>query len=161
MDQRKTRFDRVLERLRWLLADRFGLVVHHESREQPAYLLTLAKTGSKLVLISSPSGPPRKEEGRGHSQGFAVPMDMIVVALSNASHLPVIAKTGLAGRFNYTLDWDPASTSLSASADAPPADTGKPDLFRAVQEQLGLRLEPGKAPGDVLVIDQVQHPAAN
>lgn len=161
MDQRKTRFERVQERLRSLLADRFGIVVHRESEEQPVYLLTIAKTGAKLVLVSAPAGSPRKEEGRGHSQGFAVPIEMIVVTLSNATHLTVIDKTGLTGRFDYTLDWDPASTSLSANPDAPPPDTSRPTIFTAVQEQLGLRLEAAKAPAEVMVIDHVERPAAN
>lgn len=161
VDQRKTRFERVQERLRSLLAERFGLVVHHEIGEQPVYLLTIAKNGPKLVPVSAPTGPPRKEEGRGHSQGFAVPIEMIVVTLSNATNLPVIDKTGLTGRFDYTLNWDPTSTSLSANPDAPPPDTSKPTIFTAVQEQLGLRLEAGKAPADVVVLDHVDHPSAN
>jgi bla regulator protein blaR1 len=161
MSQRKTRFERVQERLRSLLADRFGLVVHRESREQPVYFLTIAKTGSKLVAVSSPNGPPRKEEGRGHSQGFAVPIEMLVATLSNATHLTVIDKTGLTGRFDYTLTWDPASTSLSANPDAALPGTSSPTIFTAVQEGLGLRLESGKAPVDVVVIDHVDHPSAN
>lgn len=157
----KTRFDRVRERLRSLLADRFGLVVHHESREEPAYMLTVAKSGPKLALVSAPAGPPHKQEGRGHSQGFGVPMEMLVVTLSNATNQPVIDKTGLVGRYDYTLNWDPASTSLIANPDAPPSDGSRPSLFTAVQEQLGLRLESGKAPADVVVIDRVDHPSGN
>ena len=163
MSQRKTRFERVRERLRSLLADRFGLVVHRESRDQPVYLLTIAKNGAKLVAVPSPNGPPRKEEGRGRSQGFAVPLEMLVATLSNATHLTVIDKTGLTGRFDYKLNWDPASTFLSANPDAPPPapDTSAPTLFAAVQEQLGLRLEPGKAPTEVVIVDHVEHPSAN
>jgi bla regulator protein blaR1 len=161
MDQRRTRFERVRERLRSLLADRFGLVVHHETREQPVYLLTVARNGPKLIPVSAPTGPPRKEEGRGHSRGFAVPIEMIVVTLSDATHLTVIDKTGLSGRFDYTLNWDPASASLNANPETSPSDTPGPTIFSAVQEQLGLRLEPGKRPGDVIVIDHIDHPSAN
>lgn len=157
----KSRFDRVRERLRSLLAERFGLMVHHESREEPAYMLTIAKNGSKLSPVSAPGGPPHKQEGRGHSQGFAVPMEMLVVTLSNATNQPVIDKTGLMGRFDYTLNWDPASTALIANPDAPPPDSSRPSLFTAVQEQLGLRLESGKAPADVVVIDRVDRPSGN
>lgn len=161
MSQRKTRFERVQERLRSLLADRCGLVVHHELREQPVYVLTVAKNGPKLVPVSAPGGPPRKEEGRGHSQGFEVPIEMLVVTLSNATHQTVIDKTGLTGRFDYTLNWDPASTSLSANPEAPPPDPSRPNIFAAVQEQIGLHLGTGKAPVDVVVVDHVDHPSAN
>jgi bla regulator protein BlaR1 len=161
ISHRKTRFERVQERLRSLLAERFGLVVHHESREQPVYILTVAKNGPKLVPVSSPTGPPRKEEGRGHSQGFAVPMEMLIVTLSNATRQTVIDKTGLTGRFDYTLNWDPASTSLTANPEAPPLDSSKPNIFTAAQEQMGLHLQPGKMPVDVVVVDHVDHPSAN
>lgn len=161
IDRRKTRFERVQERLRSLLADRFGLVVHRESRDQPVYFLTIAKNGTKLVAVPSPNGPPRKEEGRGRSQGFAVPIEMLVATLSNAAHLTVIDRTGMTGRFDYALKWDPSSAFLSANPDAPPPDASALTLFAAVQEQLGLRLEPGKAPIDVVIIDHVEHPSAN
>ena len=161
MDQRKARFQRVNERLRSLLADRFGLVVHREARNQPVYPLTIAKDGSKLVHAPAPDGPPRKEEGRGHSQGLAVPIEMLVATLSNATHLTVVDKTGLTGRFDYTLNWDPALQKLSANPDDPPPDSVGPTIFTAVREQLGLRLESGKAPVDVVVVDHVDHPSAN
>ena len=159
MDHRKTRFQRVNERLRSLLADRFGLVMHHEARNQPVFLLTIAKDGPKLVQVPTPDGPPRKEEGRGHSQGIAVPIEMLVATLSNATHLTVVDKTGLTGIFDYTLNWDP--TPLGANPDSPPPDSVGPTIFTAVQKQLGLRLESGKAPVDVVVIDHVDHPSAN
>ena len=150
LDQRTLRFDRVKERLRSLLADRFGLVVHHETREQSVYFLTVAKNGLKLKEVLAPEGPLRKEEGRGHSRGFAVPVDMLVTTLANATHTTVVDRTGLPGRYDYALDWDPDFQG----------DTG-PTIFTAVQEQLGLRLESGKAPVDVVVIDHVERPSAN
>jgi uncharacterized protein (TIGR03435 family) len=155
IDQRRLRFDRVRERLRWLLADRFGLVVHHETRDQAVYVLTLAKNGPRLKAVPTPDGPPRKEEGRGHAQGFATPIDMLVATLSNATHRTVVDKTGLTGRYDFVLDWTP--DLLGA-----PADAGSgPTIFTAVQEQLGLRLESGKAPVDMVVIDHVDRPSAN
>ena len=95
--------------------------------------------------------------GLGYSHGIAVPIDMLVAALSNATHLTVIDKTGLTNRFDYSLNWDPASTALSANPDV--ANSAAPDIFTAVQQQLGLRLEPGKAPVDAIVIDHVDHPS--
>lgn len=156
-DQRKARFNRVSERLRSLLADRFGLVVHHETKNEPVYVLTVAEKGSKLARVDAPGGPPRKEEGRGHSRGFAVPMDMLVSTLSNATRLMVVDQTGLTGRYDYTLDWDARSTSLNTD---PPDSTG-PTIFTALREQLGLVLKPGKAPIDVVVVDRVERPSPN
>jgi bla regulator protein blaR1 len=163
LDQRKLRFDRVRERLRSLLADRFDLVVHHETRERSVYLLTVAKGGPKLKQVLTANGPPRKEEGRGHSRGFAVPIEMLATTLSNATHMTVLDKTGLTGRYDYTLDWTPDLQGAPADpeADAAQAPGSGPTIYTAVREQLGLRLESGKAPVDVVVVDHVDRPSAN
>ena len=163
IDQRRTRFDRVRERLRSLLADRFGLVVHHETRDQTVYLLTVAKNGPKLKAVPTPEGPPRKEEGRGHAQCFAAPVEMLVTTLANATHRTVVDKTGLTGRYDFVLDWTPdiQRAPADASSDGTSLASAGPTIFTAVQEQLGLRLESGKAPVDVLVIDHVDRPSAN
>ncbi len=118
IDQRTRRFDRVQERLRGLLADRFGLVVHHETRDQTVYVLTLAKNGPKLKLVPMPEGPPRKEEGRGHAQCFAAPIDMLVTTLANATHRIVVDKTGLTGRYDFVLDWTPDAQRAPADASS-------------------------------------------
>jgi len=163
LDQRKLRFDRVRERLRSLLADRFGLVVHYETREHSVYLLTVAKTGPKLKQVVTADGPPRKEEGRGHSRGFAVPIEMLVTTLSNATHITVLDKTGLTGRYDYTLDWVPDLQGAPANpaADATQAPGSGPTIYTALREQLGLQLESGKAPVDVVVVDHGDRPSAN
>jgi uncharacterized protein (TIGR03435 family) len=164
LDQRKLRFDRVRERLRSLLADRFGLVVHYETREHSVYLLTVAKNGPKLKEVLTADGPPHKEEGRGHSRGFAVPIEMLATTLSNATHVTVLDKTGLTGRYDYTLDWTPdlqGAQPANPEIDAAQAPDSGPTIYTAVREQLGLRLESGKAPGDVVVIDHVDRPSAN
>jgi uncharacterized protein (TIGR03435 family) len=155
-----TRADRVRERLRSLLADRFALTVHHEFRDQPVYLLTIASSGPKLTPASTAETPPRKEEGRGHIEGFATPIGMLGSTLSNTTHRIVIDKTGLTGKFDYTLNWDPSSTTLTADTNATTGSAG-PSLFTAVQQQLGLRLESGKAAVDVLMIDHVDHQSPN
>jgi uncharacterized protein (TIGR03435 family) len=163
LDQRKLRFDRVRERLRSLLTDRFGVVVHYETREHSVYLLTVAKNGPKLKQVPTADGPPRKEEGRGHSRGFAVPIEMLVNTLSNATHITVLDKTGLTGRYDYTLDWTPDLQSAPANpeTDAAQASGSGPAIYTAVREQLGLQLESGKAPVDVVVVDHVDRPSAN
>jgi uncharacterized protein (TIGR03435 family) len=164
MSQRKLRFDRVRERLRSLLADRFGLMIHRETRDHTVYLLTIARNGPKLKEVSAPEGRPRKEEGRGFSQGFAVPMEMLVTTLANGTHTTVVDKTGLMGRYDYKLEWAPDFQSAPAGIESDAAQAtvdSLPTIFTAVMEQLGLRLEAGKAPVDVLVVDRVGRPSEN
>jgi uncharacterized protein (TIGR03435 family) len=138
-------------------------VVHHETREHSVYLLTVAKNGPKLKQVLAAAGPPRKEEGRGHSRGFAVPIEMLVTTLSNATHITVLDRTGLTGRYDYTLDWIPDLQDAPANpeADAARASGSRPTIYTAVREQLGLQLESGKAPVDVVVVDHVDRPSAN
>jgi uncharacterized protein (TIGR03435 family) len=83
---------------------------------------------------------------------------MLVTTLSNATHMTVVDKTGLPGRYDYTLDWTPDLQGADATQTLA---TSGPAIFTAVQEQLGLRLESGRAPVDVLVIDRVERPSAN
>ena len=146
-----------------MLADRFGLVAHYATREHSVYLLTVAKNGPKLKQVLAAAGPPRKEEGRGHSRGFAVPIEMLVTTLSNATHITVLDRTGLTGRYDYTLDWIPDLQDAPANpeADAARASGSRPTIYTAVREQLGLQLESGKAPVDVVVVDHVDRPSAN
>jgi bla regulator protein BlaR1 len=157
LDQRRLRFDRVRERLRSLLAERFGLVVHYETREHSVYFLTVAKSGPKLRQIVTADGPPHNEEGRGHSRGFAVPIEMLVTTLSNATHTMVFDKTGFTGRYDYTLKWTPELQGAPANPDADPvqAPGSGPTIYTAVREQLGLQLVSGKAPVDLVVVDHV------
>jgi uncharacterized protein (TIGR03435 family) len=163
LDQRKLRFKRIGERLRSLLADRFGLVVHYETREHSVYFLTVAKNGSKLSEVVGATAAPHKHEWRGHSQGFAVPIDMLVSTLSNATPTLVVDKTGLTGRYDYTLDWTPEIQGAPANSDADPLKTqgSGPSIYTAVREQLGLQLVSGKAPVDMVVVDHVERPSKN
>jgi uncharacterized protein (TIGR03435 family) len=83
-------------------------------------------------------------------------------ALANATHRIVVDKTGLTGRYDFVLDWTPdIQRPADASSDGTSLASAGPTIFTAVQEQLGLRLESGKAPVDVLVIDHVDRPSAN
>jgi uncharacterized protein (TIGR03435 family) len=70
----------------------------------------------------------------------------------------------LSGKFDFTLDWRPDLTQLPPGANAPqlpPEVEARPDLFTAIQEQLGFKLEPAKTPVEVYVIDKVQKPSEN
>src|SRR3984885_4400772 len=136
--------------LQALLADRFQLKLHGETRETPVYELVLGKNGPKLkevrpdtaggyVSRGSNTGQIRMETAKGT-------MEQLARQLSNTAGRPAIDKTGLAGYYAYTLDWTSANRPLEPDSDTP-------SMFTAVQEQLGLKLESAKAPVEMVMID--------
>jgi uncharacterized protein (TIGR03435 family) len=154
------------ERVKTLLAERFQLTVHRESREQNVYVLVVAKTGPKFGEAKPDSG--NLVRGRaGSITGQGVAIQMLVVNLSNQLGRPVLDRTGLAGKYDFKLEWTPDSTRLGLAAvptgsEGPmPAEPVYPSLFAALQEQLGLRLESQKAAVEMLVIDHVDKPSEN
>jgi uncharacterized protein (TIGR03435 family) len=158
--QRKTYSERVRERLRTLLAERFGLVVHSESKDVAVFLLTVAKGGPKMkVTPEDGARQGMRGSGRGHTQGYAITMERLAIYLGTISGRPVLDKTALTGKFDWTLDWAPDSPA-NGDDGAAAAQTG-PSIFTAVQEQLGLKLEPGKGPINSIVIDRITHPTEN
>lgn len=162
-EQRKAGDERTRERLRSLLADRFGLVVHRETREQSVYLLTVAKNGPKLKEVTGPADRHETRGGRGRSQGSAAKVEWLAGILSNITGRPVLDRTGLTGDYDWVLEWTPDTSGASkeVTGAAPLAESSVPTIYTAIQEQLGLRLEAGKGPVDLLVIDQVNRPSAN
>ena len=153
-----------------LLADRFHLAAHIETKTLPVYDLVVASGGSKLkpaALDPQPppdtntSDPPKPRGmirmGRGTVELQDMPFGALVEQLGYAVNRTVINKTGLTGKYDLSLKWTPD--------DQDPADTSSdnqaPHLFTALQEQLGLKLEPSKGPVDTLVIDHVEMPTAN
>jgi uncharacterized protein (TIGR03435 family) len=107
------------------------------------YPVVPPREGSWLVALRS---------GRARTRQLNASMADLAGILSNQLEKPVTDATGLKGRYEFTLSWM-AAIPAALSSSAPPADPG-PDLFAAVQQQLGLRLEASKAPVDVLVIDR-------
>lgn len=139
--------------LRALLASRFQLKAHMETRTLPLYELIVGKNGIKMTAVDRPKdGPTGFHGGNGSLRVVAGPMDMFANVLSNAISSVVINKTGLTGRYDFTLKWSPDETK--------PIDDA-PSIFTAVQEQLGLKLQPARGPVEVLVVDSVEHPSAN
>jgi uncharacterized protein (TIGR03435 family) len=167
-----------------LLAERFHLALHHESKEFQVEELVIAKSGSKLkettvdpAALLDP-GPPKFNDktgelggpgyvttlrftGEAHSAAKAQTLSALTARLGNMLRRPVLDKTGLTGKYDFSLDFriDPQSLGLpppgpGAPAPADSADLG-PDLATAVQQQLGLRLVAAKANLDVLVIDKI------
>jgi len=135
-----------------LLADRFQLKVHHSTKERPIYELVVAKNGPKLkVAVNDPDAPkPRGtfwSGGRKHFEFDGRTMATFVSALESDVGRPVIDMTGLKGTFDIRLEF--AETRSTFGSPDPQA----PELFTALTEQLGLRLESRRGPVEVLVVD--------
>ena len=150
-----------------LLTDRFKLTFHHDKKELSVYAITVAKGGPKLMKSAGdPNGLP--------GLGFRALGNMNAVN-SNMSDLaglfqsivldrPVIDQTELSGRYDFQLKWTPDASQFNGRGGSVPASSAAeapPDLFTAIQEQLGLQLKAEKAPVDVMVIDRVEKPTAN
>lgn len=166
--QFKTVRDQSNERLRALLADRFQLVVHKETKEQPIYALVVSKNGAKLKEATAAVGARQgMSMNRGRLEGRAAPIEMLGQTLSNVTGRPVIDRTGLTGKYDFVLEWTP---EIGADARAqgfgngvtePAPAPGGPSIFTALQEQLGLRLESQKGPVENIVIDRAEKPSEN
>jgi uncharacterized protein (TIGR03435 family) len=182
-----------------LLTERFGVVLHHEPKEFQVEELVVAKGGPKLketaedLTAPLPPGPPQLKDGtlvspgvvsmissgpnpKAHMMARAQPLSKLTEMLTNQLNRPVLDKTGLTGRYDFTLDFSmrsplplplpppPAGQPAPDPSRGAPADSASdsPDIAGALQQQLGLRLTASKAKLDVLVIDKVEKvPTAN
>ena len=151
-----------------LLADRFQLTFHHEKLELPVYAVTVAKGGPKLTVNdSNPNGNPGYGGGPGGGMRVinSTIAEFISFVLNDAVALPVVDQTGLGSkRYNFVLKWTPDASMSGAMPPGPPPTDGAdapPDIFTAMQQQLGLKLESKKGPLEVLVIDHVEKPSEN
>jgi uncharacterized protein (TIGR03435 family) len=142
-----------------LLSDRFRLKTHIEVKTLPVYELVLAKGGSKC----KPSKDQTTTDGDLTTDGSNTlvkisarksTMASLAKAISNRVDRTVIDKTGLAGNFDFDLQWS-REESPDPGGDAPPT------IFTAIEEQLGLKLQPGKGPVDTLVVDHAEMPSEN
>lgn len=149
-----------------LLADRFGLKFHAETKEGPVYELAVDKSGLKMKADAAGASLniPILPQGRGKFVGTRVPMEYLcwfLGQLGQGDYRPVIDKTGLTGVYDFTLAYMPDLPPGESSEDLPPEMKSRPSLQDAVQEQLGLKLVPAKGPVKVYVIDHVEAPSAN
>jgi bla regulator protein BlaR1 len=166
--------------LQALLEDRFKLKLHRETKELPVYSLVIAKTGPKLqeakpgdtypnglIGLHGRGAPNLMRIAPGLIIGQAIPVSLLAHALTQKLGDIVVDKTGLKGKYDFTLQWTPeAQASMFKGADgsqgtASLPDSSGPSILAAIQEQLGLRLEPQKAPMEILVIDHVEAPSEN
>ena len=138
--------------LRALLAERFHLVVHRETRESAVYELSVAKGGLKIHPATRLQGEADDwcRQGSGHLQCYMMPMANLALTLSGTLKRRVVDRTGVEGKFDLVLDWAPDN----AAGDGP-------SIFTAIQELLGLRLEAAKGPVEMVVVDGAEKAEGN
>jgi uncharacterized protein (TIGR03435 family) len=154
--------------LQKLMADRFKLSFHREKKELSVYALSVGKTGSKLTKSAGdPNGLPGlffRELGNLHVTNGNM-TDFTNLMQEAVLDRPVVDQTGLAGRFDFDLNWTPDDSQFAGMGARipPPADgaNAPPPLYTAIQEQIGLKLDATKAPAEVLVIDHVEKASEN
>jgi len=169
-----------------LLADRFRLSTHTEQRSVPVYTLVLARSDGRLgpslkpssrectpagsggrgglssiVPDASAAGCGLRSSGPGELDFVGVPITTLTSLLSLSQGRPVIDRTGLTGNYDIHLLFAPDAQTPERAIDATPPLDGRPSIFTATQEQLGLKLEAGNEPQEVLVIDRVSRPDDN
>lgn len=156
--------DDIKAMLRTLLAERFKLAVHRETKDLPVYTMVVGKNGSKLQEATEEQ--KSSSSVRGTSRGLQmtyqkVAMPLLINTLANMLGSPVLDKTGLTGRYNFTLEWTDERFRRPANGPDAPEFEAFPDLFSALQNQLGLKLEVKKGPVEVLVVDHAEKATEN
>ena len=152
--------------LRKLIADRFSLAAHREKKEMSVYAITIGKAGPKLTKTQF-TGPLPSQTGVSKTIFTNAKVSDLAGFLQGiVLDRPVVDQSGLDGRYDFTLNWTPDETQFGDRRIFPvlltdPNAETFPDLFTAMQQQLGLKLEITKAPVDILVIDHVEKPSDN
>ncbi len=140
-----------------LLEDRFGLRWHYETRVMSDYDLVVAKDGPRLKPATGDGKNTGTSMNNTDLTATDVPLSQLTDILSSELERPVVDKTGLAGHYDFHLKWSREeanpSSDKGADTDAPPP------MFTAIQEQLGLKLQTGKDPVQVVVIDEIKPPS--
>jgi uncharacterized protein (TIGR03435 family) len=169
--------DRRAARLRMfqaLLTDRFKMVYHRDTKELPVFLLVVAKGGSKLQEgkpadaspdVAGSTGTGTLQFGQNGLMTFkAMPLSSLLLVLSQQVGRTVLDKTELTGRYDFTWNFNQSAApgggrggpNPAASPDAEPAS-----IFTVLQEELGLKLDSGKGPVEIIVIDHIERPSGN
>ncbi len=140
----------LLAMLQPLLAERFQLRFHHETRTLAGYALTVAKGGIR-AKVSDPANTPSSNTSRTSMNVTGFPMSLFAVRLAPYLGKPVADMTGEKRTFDFQVKWSPEEA----------VDSDQPSIFTALQEQVGLKLEARKVPVDVLVVDSAELPTEN
>jgi uncharacterized protein (TIGR03435 family) len=176
-------FEQLVAMMQTLLADRFKLVTHRETRDMPVYALVLARSDGRLgpqlqtstvdcaaiaaaARTQGGTAPPPPGAGPrcgtnmsfGRMRTSAVPMTDIARNFSIAAGRTVVDRTGLTGIFDLDVTWKPDVPAGSAGPAGNISTDDAPSLFTALQEQLGLKLDAQRGPVEVLVIDSAERP---
>ena len=178
-EQQKMERDQMLQTL---LADQFKVALHRESKLLPAYALVIAKNGPKIQaakpgdtypngikLDGLPGGPHKFAFGPDGFTAQALPMSFVAERLAMHLNKPVVDKTGLTGDYDFTLKWPPKGehvetlvhTNAQTGAKETTVHIDTASLIAAIEEQLGLKLDPQSIQLPVLVVDRAEKPAAN
>jgi uncharacterized protein (TIGR03435 family) len=138
--------------LQALLAERFKLVVHRETKDLPIYTLVAGKDGAKFHAVEDDGTAPEIGSGGGHQiKAHHISIKSLAATLQGYIGYTVVDETGLTGLYDLNLDFNVDESTSSEG----------PTVFEAVQRQLGLKLEARKGPVEVVVIDRVEKPSAN
>src|SRR5208283_5130717 len=147
-----------------LLADRFHLSTHQETRQLPVFALVVAKGGPKFKpsdLDGTSIGTSTGTAGsRIHVQGSDNTIALLAREIAQQLGRVVVDKTGINARYDLTLRWTPDDRP-APMLNGTPDPNAPPDIFTAIQEQLGLKLVSTKGPVSVLVIDHIERPTPN
>ena len=136
-----------------VLNDRFHLAAHIEVRTLPLFELTVLPAGPKFARTKSASGDYGTNIHNRSLEAHGITMASLAGTLTGQLHKTVVDKTALPGEYDVTLKWSPD--------DADPQTVQDPDLYTALQEQLGLKLRPAKGPVPTLVVDHIELPTPN
>jgi uncharacterized protein (TIGR03435 family) len=153
--------------LRTLLADRFGLTFHRDSKVFSIYELQVGPGGPKLKPTTAAPDAPINVTNTVYPSKVVLParnatiQDVVAMMQRAMLDRPVVDKTGLTGRYDFDLEWAPDETQFGGALIPAPSDSPSPPLFTALQQQLGLKLVATKGPVDALIIDHANPPTEN
>ena len=153
--------------LRKLLAERFSLSFHREPKELSIYTLTVAKNGPKLKEGTAPAEEQQPLAIVIGPNGVLLPAknatigEFASVMQRAALDRPVVDRTKLTGRYDFKLAWTPNESQFGGMLPPASPDAPEPDLFTAIQQQMGLKLEATRGPVEAMVIDRVSRPTEN
>ena len=154
---RETTEDQIRLMLRALLTERFKFTFHKEKAELPVYTLTVAKGGIKMKPAADPAVPPSHANGNMDMVAHSMTMTDLADYLADPLNSPLVDKTGLTGRYDFTINFTPYVDAERTSERPDPAAV----LKSAIKGELGLDVTPSKQTVDILAIDHVEPPSSN
>jgi uncharacterized protein (TIGR03435 family) len=152
--------DQMKPMMQTLLADRFKLSFHHQSKELKAFVLTVAKGGAKLSPAAAPDAKPFRQNSSNGTVAKSITIQEFADFISGPLQMPVVDETGLTGRYDFAIDFTPYLPDPAHNMDGTKPDTTG-ILMAALEGELGLKMESRKTQVEVMVIDHVEKPSAN